>query len=126
MRGYSANPKRGEIYFVEMPKHRAPVHSCMKGYRPVVVVSSPIGNESSDIVMVCPITTKIKHHTCNVDIGWSMDGRPSQVLCNQITTIPQAELAHRRGCVTPEEQLSIDIAMFMSLGINIGGKNCAN
>lgn len=111
---------RGAIYFVRMPDHRGiGKHSCEYGYRPVVVVSSHAGNKTSDIVMACPITTKIKDLSCNVKIGWSMDGRPSQVLCNQIVTIPKSECINRRGHVTLEEQKQIDIAMCISLGINI-------
>lgn len=111
---------RGSIYFVQMPEHKTTEpHSCEKGYRPVVVVSSHIGNKSSDIVMACPITTKIKHLSCNVDIAWTYDGRPSQVLCNQIITLPKSELIIKRGWVTLEEQRQIDIAMCISLGINM-------
>ncbi len=111
---------RGTIYFVHLPKQTTQEpHSCEYGYRPVVVVSSHIGNKTSDIVMVCPITTKIKHLSCNVDIGWSKDGRPSQVLCNQIITMPQSELKHKCGYITLEEQKLVDIAMCIALGINI-------
>ena len=111
---------RGLIYFVRMPEHKgAPTHSCERGYRPVVVVSSHKGNRTSDIAMVCPITTKVKDLSCNVEIGWSLDGRPSQVLCNQITTIPKSELVYKRGSITLDEQRQVDIAMCISLGINI-------
>lgn len=111
---------RGCIYFVKMPEHKtAQAHSCERGYRPVVVVSSHAGNRTSDIVMACPITTRVKDLSCNVKIGWSMDDRPSQVLCNQIVTLPKSELRFKRGFVTLEEQRQIDIAMCISLGINI-------
>lgn len=110
---------RGNIYFVRMPDHRAQTHSCERGYRPVVVVSSHAGNRTSDIVMVCPITTKVKHLSCNVDIGWSMDTRQNQVLCNQIVTIPKSELMYPRGRISLEEQKKVDIALCISLGINI-------
>lgn len=110
---------RGCIYFVEMPEHKSTEHSCESGFRPVLVVSSRAGNKTSDVVMACPITTRIKHLSCNVDIGWSTDGRPSQVLCNQIVTLPKAELKHHVGYITLEEQKKVDIAMCISLGINI-------
>ena len=110
---------RGAVFFVKMPEHKVSHNSCERGYRPVVVVSSNTGNRTSDIAMVCPITTKIKKLSCNVDIAWSMDGRPSQVLCNQIVTIPKSELAYKRGHITLEEQKRVDIAMCISLGINI-------
>ena len=111
---------RGQIFFVQMPEHRTRSHhSCEYGYRPVVVVSSHAGNRTSDIVMVCPITTKIKELSCNVKIGWSFDGRPSQILCNQIVTIPKSELHEHVGYITLEEQRKVDIAMLISLGINV-------
>lgn len=111
---------RGNIYFVKMPEHKTILnHSCESGYRPVVVVSSHAGNRTSDIVMVCPITTKIKRLSCNVDIGWSNNGKQSQVLCNQIITLPKSALLYKRGFVTLKEQKQIDIAMLISLGINV-------
>ena len=111
---------RGTIYFVRMPEHKTTqAHSCERGYRPVVVVSSHAGNRTSDIVMACPITTKIKDLSCNVKIGWTLDGRQSQVLCNQIVTMPKSEFVYKRGYVTLEEQKQIDIAMLKSLGINV-------
>lgn len=114
---------RGAIYFVKMPEHKnTQHHSCERGYRPVVVVSSNIGNRTSDIVMVCPITTKIKELSCNVKICWTLDGRQSQVLCNQIVTLPKSELVYKRGHITLEEQKRIDIAMLISLGINVDYK----
>jgi mRNA-degrading endonuclease toxin of MazEF toxin-antitoxin module len=103
-----------------MPKqHTDGGHSCERGYRPVVVVSSHIGNKTSDIVMVCPITTKIKRRSCNVEIGWTHNGKPSQVLCNQVMTMPKSEFVHQQGYVTLKEQKQIDIALCISLGINI-------
>lgn len=113
------NVYRGDIYFVRMPQQRSYVNSCQYGYRPVVVVTSRTGCKTSDIVMVCPITTKIKHMSCNVEISWSSDGRPNQVLCNQIVTLPKSELGPLRGRITLDEQKKIDIAMLISLGINV-------
>lgn len=109
---------RGEIYFVKMPEHTTTSrHSCEWGYRPVVVVSSEIGNRTADIVMACPVTTRIKRLSCNVDINWSLDGRQSQVLCNQIVTLPKAELRFCRGRLTPDELRNVNNAMLISLGI---------
>jgi mRNA-degrading endonuclease toxin of MazEF toxin-antitoxin module len=118
---------RGSIYFVRMPEHDTrQAHSCERGYRPVVVVSSNIGNRTSNIVMVCPLTTRVKSLSCNVDVNWSADGRPSQVLCNQIVTIPKSELVCKRGQVSLEEQRRIDIAMCISLGIRVNFEAVGN
>lgn len=111
---------RGSIYYVTMPIHdTTEPHSCEKGYRPVVVVSSNVGNNTSNVVMVCPITTKIKDLSCNVRIAWNIRGKQSQILCNQIVAIPRAMLKVCRGYITLQEQRAVDIAMLISLGINI-------
>lgn len=111
---------RGSIYFMDMPDHPdVGTHSCELGRRPVVVVSSNIGNRTNSTVMVCPITSKIKHLSCNVTIEWNCDGKASQVLCNQIVTVPKAKLGPRCGHITLEEQKRVDIAMCISLGINV-------
>lgn len=110
---------RGLIFFVKLPTFDD-VDACSveQGRRPVVVVSSHRGNATSNIVMVCPITTKCKNLSCNVDIRWSVDGRQSQVLCNQIMTIPRAYLKWKRGSITMEEQKRVDDAICMSLDIS--------
>ena len=108
---------RGEIYFVRIPEHKTPKHSFDCGYTHVVIVSSEAGNNSSDIVMACPITTKIKELSCNVKLGWSADYRPSQVLCNQIFTLPKSELKVCNGTLTSEELEKVNNAMLISLGI---------
>lgn len=111
---------RGNVYFVRMPEHKTSVkHSCEWGYRPVVVVSSDRGNSTNDIVMACPITTKIKHLSCNVDVDWTADGRPSQVLCNQIVTLPRLELRYYKGHLTEDDMRRVNIAMLISLGIKV-------
>ena len=69
--------------------------------------------------MVCPITTKVKKLSCNVDIEWNVNGKQSQILCNQIITIPQAYLKTRVGRISLAEQRKVDVAMCISLGINI-------
>ena len=109
---------RGNIYFVKMPEYTTTSHhSCEMGYRPIVVVSNDRGNNTNDIVMACPITTRIKHISCNVDVGWSLDGRPSQVLCNQIVTLPRSELRYQRGYLTRDEMRRVNIAMCIALDI---------
>lgn len=110
---------RGTIYFVTLPGYDDVIHSCEQGYRPVVVVSSEVGNRTNNIAMVCPITTKIKKLSCNVNIEWNVNGKQSQVLCNQIMTIPQAYLTRRVGKITPTEQRQVDIAMLISLGVKV-------
>ena len=109
---------RGDVFFVQMPiQDNSVPHSVEQGYRPVVVVSSPAGCRTSGIVMVCPITTKIKKLSCNVDTSWTANGQPSQILCNQIVTMPKTQMTHYKGYIPAEEMRKVNIAMLISLGI---------
>lgn len=111
---------RGDIYFITMPSQNTKAkHSCEKGRRPGVVVSSNIGNKTGRVILCCPITTKIKELSCNVNIAWSADSRPSQVLCNHITAIPIEMLTKRCGGLTEEEMWAVNAALLKSLGIRV-------
>jgi mRNA-degrading endonuclease toxin of MazEF toxin-antitoxin module len=112
--------RRGNVYMVKMPEQNNDIpHSVEQGWRPVVVVSSEVGCRTSGIVMVCPITTKIKKLSCNVDTTWTSSGKPSQILCNQIVTMPKAEMVNYKGYIPKEEMRNVNIAMLLSLGIKV-------
>lgn len=108
---------RGAIFWAALPETRNP--SCVeKGYRPVVIVSSFLGSLSSEIVMVCPMTSKLKDMSVNVVVNWSSPkGSKSQVLCNQIMTLPKYMLQNPSGRVSPEELDEINNAIIIALGI---------
>jgi len=109
---------RGQIFWARLPQQTNQLkHSVEWGYRPVVVVSSEKGNTTSSIVMIAPITTKIKPLSCNVNISWSATGQQSQVLCNQIMTMPKALMEHPRGQLTDDEMEQVNKAICISLGI---------
>lgn len=95
-------------------------HSCESGVRPVVVVSSNVGNRTADIVMVCPITHSIKPLSCNATVGWSKDGRTSQVLCNQVITLPKESLKEYCGFINSQDQREVERALCISFGIYLG------
>lgn len=117
------NVTRGNVYMVQMPiQNNDEPHSVEQGHRPVVVVSSEAGCRTSGIVMVCPITTKIKNLSCNVDTTWSLAGKQSQILCNQIVTMPKSELKVYKGYVPKEEMRKVNVAMLISLGIKVDYK----
>lgn len=110
--------KRGDIFFAEMPEPcTAQPHCCEIGRRPVVVVSSDIGNKTSRVMLVCPMTTKVKNISCNVNVTWTFDGRHSQVLCNHITTMPIECFEQRVGSLTREEMQAVNKGLLMCLGL---------
>lgn len=111
--------RRGDIYFVELPNAFGGVNSVERGRRPVVVVSSDIGCRTAPVVMVAPLTTKIKRLSCNVDVNWTNGHRQSQVLCNQLTTIPKAAFTDDgfAGYLSADELSRVDDAILISLGL---------
>jgi mRNA interferase MazF len=115
---------RGGIYYCNLPEIQdIQNHSVQRGCRPVVIVSSPRGLIKSDVVMVCPLTTKIKQLKVNVNVAWSIDKYScSQVLCNQIMTVPKQSLHNFNGRLTPDELKRVDDAILISLGITRGGQ----
>lgn len=109
---------RGSVYFIDIPEDKTFFNNSVEqGTRPCVVVSSQKGCDTSSIVMVCPITTRIKKHSCNVDISYLCAGKPSQVLCNQIITVPKSSLIRYKGYVSNREMLRVNDAIRLSLGI---------
>jgi mRNA-degrading endonuclease toxin of MazEF toxin-antitoxin module len=113
--------KRGDIFYVFGEKEcNGHVES---RFRPVVVVTSPMGCNRSPVQMVCPITTHQKDLRCNVDITYR---RPSQVLCNQIFTVSNDDLVspkyREKIRLTGEEMKQVDEAIMWSLGLQFGGE----
>lgn len=111
--------KRGDIFFVSLPNIFKSLNSVERGRRPVVVVSSDIGCRTAPIVMVAPITTKLKWLTCNVNIDWTCSWKRCQVLCNQLMTVPKSELedVNYAGSLANDELDKVDEAILISLGI---------
>lgn len=107
--------RRGDVWFATLPQHNVDHHSCEAGVRPVVIVSSNAGCRTSSVVTVCPLTTKIKPLTCNIDVSWSGDGRPNQVLTNQIVTIPKECLLYYKGFLSNREQKLVEDGICYSL-----------
>lgn len=85
--------------------------------RPVVVVSSLQGSMTSNVVTVCPLTTKLKDISVNVDIDFSIDGRKSQVCCSQITTLPKYALQNYAGEMSPEDIDRVSQGILVALGL---------
>lgn len=106
---------RSSIWWTGLPVFQ--MSSVQGGYRPVVIISSTAGCLSSDIVQVCPITTKIKPLHINVDIHPITNGVPNQVLTNQTMTVPKNTLSRPSGYLTREEIEKVEEGILISLGI---------
>lgn len=85
--------------------------------RPVVIVSSAAGSATSDVVTVCPLTTKLKDLSVNVDIDFSIDGRVSQVCCGRITTIKKSCLFSYAGEMSVADLEKVHKGILIALGL---------
>ena len=107
---------KGDVFWANLPKYNQ--SSVQSGTRPVVIVSSLKGNLSSDVVMIAPLTTRIKNLCVNADIEFKIDDRQSQVLCNQIQTVPKSALFNYAGHMSWQDIEKVDEAILISLGIS--------
>lgn len=106
---------RGEVYWANLQGFSR--SSVQKGSRPVVIISSLAGILSSDLVMVAPLTTKIKPLAINADIRFKIDDRDQQVLGNQVTTLPKFALHSKVGQLDEEDMRKVETSLLIALGI---------
>ena len=109
--------KRGEVYYI----HKQDVTT--EGYeqdagRPAVIVSNNIGNTHSSIVEICWLTTKPKNDL-PTHVSIRSTPRTSIVLCEQITTIDTCGLGDYMCTLSDAEMAQIDIALAISLGLDL-------
>jgi len=106
--------KRGEIYFI---KSNNKEEGCeMHANRPAVIVSNDAGNEHSELLEVCYLTTAPKKDLPTHVLTRSCL-RPSTIIAEQITTISKTRVVDYIGKLTPTEQTALDNAMAISLGL---------
>lgn len=106
--------KRGHCYYMSL---NDAVGSEQKIGRPVVVVSSDEGNETSPTVTIVYLTSSPRNISVCPYIT-SVSRRKSWVLCNQPTSVDKSRLGDYMGKLFPEEMARIDKALLTSLGLN--------
>jgi len=86
-------PKRGEIYWIDLDPTRG---SETQKTRPGLVVSNDIGNENSDMVMIAPITSKIKH-VFPFEVKTVVSGSPAKIMLNQCRALDKTRFGQKIG-----------------------------
>lgn len=108
--------KRGDIYYVESIYS---VGSEQRSGRPAIIVSNEKNNEHSGIVEVVYLTTQPKADLPTHVLIRSTD-RESTALCEQITSVSVERIGDYKGHVTETEMAGLEIAMLVSLDLQIG------
>ena len=97
------------------------------GKRPVVVLQNNIGNHHSPTLIVATVTTrteKKKNQPTHVlvDSNPAFE-EPSMILLEQIFTIDKSRIERFMGYASKAEMLRIDMALLVSLALNVLGGN---
>jgi mRNA interferase MazF len=99
--------KQGEIWYVDLNPVRG---SEQKGYRPVVIISGNLLNTYLQVVIVCPLTTKIKGYKGNIILEPDDTNRlaeKSEIMIFHIRSISKARLIRKIGDITEENLAEI-------------------
>lgn len=99
--------KQGAIWKADLEPSKG---SEQAGFRPVVIISGELLNQQLPIVIVCPLTTKVKHYKGNIvlrpdDVN-NLEA-PSEVLVFHIRSVSKFRLIERVGTITDEELNSL-------------------
>lgn len=89
---------RGEIYYVDLEPTKG--SEMQKSRRPCVVVSNNAINQSSDVVIICPITgsyNKFSPIHIKVQSGEGGLTKESVVHCGQIRAIDKSRMGSKLG-----------------------------
>jgi len=112
--------KRGEIYYINLGDT---VGSEQDGIRPCIIVQNDIGNLYSPTTQVIPLTTQSKkthlptHALISSTCGLNAD---SIALVEQLRTVDKSRLGAFVGCINKMEQIVIDKAIAISMGLEVG------
>jgi len=114
------NRRETEPAYADMEPH---IGSEQGGKRPVVVLQNNIGNRHSPTLIVATVTTrteKKKNQPTHVlvDSNPAFE-EPSMILLEQIFTIDKSRIERFMGYASKAEILRIDMALLVSLALNV-------
>jgi mRNA interferase MazF len=102
--------KRGEIWWAEM--------GGLAGKRPVVLLSRDESYILRSLVIVAPVTTRIRDIPSEVTLS-TVDGMAKTCVVNldTISTVKKQALINRISVLNPEKLKEMDIALHFALGL---------
>lgn len=102
--------RRGEIWWAELAEPA--------GRRPVILLSRNEAYAVRDLVIVAPLTSKIRRIPTEVPLG-PAEGLPRRCVANldSITTIPKRALTVRLATLAPEKVAAVERALCFAVGL---------
>jgi len=95
--------KQREIWYADLNPSQGREQA---GYRPVVIISGNVLNKYLDIVIACPLTTKIKNYKGNIVLqpdGQNGLSEPSEILVFHIRSLSKSRLVKKLGTITQNQ-----------------------
>ena len=95
--------KQAEIWYADLSPIKGIEQS---GYRPVVIISGNLLNKYLNIVIVCPLTTKIKNYKGNLVIKPTKQNgldNASEILTFHVRSISKDRLVRKTGAISENE-----------------------
>jgi len=102
--------RRGEVWWADLPPPA--------GRRPVVLLSRNEAYAVRQLVIVAPITTRVRRIPTEVPLG-PAEGMPKACVVNldTLTTIPRRTLTQAIGPLPPEKLAAVERALMFALGL---------
>lgn len=107
-------PRRGEIYWVDLDPA---VGAETNKIRPGLIVSNNIGNEVSDIVMVAPISSKVKS-IFPFEVKISLLGKSAKIMLNQCKALDKSRLKNKIDSVDLSIIKEVEESLKIVFGLN--------
>lgn len=95
--------KQGEIWYADLNPVKGREQS---GIRPVLIISGNLLNQYLDIVICCPLTTKIKNYKGNLVLkpnNLNKLKKESEILTFHIRSVSKKRLTRLIGTITDKE-----------------------
>jgi mRNA interferase MazF len=113
------NPRRGEIWDVNWSPGRG---AEQRGTRPALIIQNDRGNTSPSypLTIVASMSRTERELPLHVRIAPSEENGLTDftdVKCEQVMTIEKSRLIRRRGFITTEELIKVDVALKLSLNL---------
>ena len=99
--------KKGEIWLASLDPSQ---DKEQKGFRPVIIISGDAMNDNLGLVIICPLTSRLKNFIGNIILEPSNENGlsvTSEVLVFHIRSISQKRLVTKLGIVTGTQISSI-------------------
>lgn len=100
-------PKKGGIYWVDLEPTRG---GETQKVRPGLVVSNDVGNETSKVVMIAPITSKVKR-IYPFEVKITLNEKPAKIMLNQCRALDKARIGKKISEVDSETMRAIEDAI---------------